>query len=526
MAFRFNPLSGAFDIVPGSTDEVAEGATNLYFTAARAKTATVADAITDGVTDVAPSQNAVYDALALKFDKAGGTVTGDTTFNTIVNLLATNSAGTVGVIQQAAAPWIYSRGTNNLFAGTGSGNLTFNTGNTLYTTGVGALTLVNLTIGSDNTATGYGAGYSITSSSRNACFGTLAGAALTSGSGYNNAFGYEALRSCQSGAYNLGIAANSLYNVVTGSRNIGLGLTSMSGGDHNDCIGIGQEAGAGVGAMLKVVAIGSYAYRYGTGNEQVMIGYNSGVTVTSGYRLTLLGSEADVSSAAINNATAIGYKAIVGASNCLVLGGTDGASTGVNVGINITVPTEKLHVVGNAILDNQGVLKLTELNSNGSSYIGLKAPASLSATTTFTLPSADGAINQRLRTDGSAALSFADEYDKISFGFDGGTLVMATGLKARLAGIGYSGTIVGWYLVGDLSGSVTVDIWKSNAAVPTVGNTITASAKPALSSAQYGASTTLTGWTTTFLHDDVFIANIDSATTITNLSLVLRVKKG
>ena len=37
----------------------------------------VADSITDGVTTVAPSQNAVFDALALKLDLVGGTLTGD-----------------------------------------------------------------------------------------------------------------------------------------------------------------------------------------------------------------------------------------------------------------------------------------------------------------------------------------------------------------------------------------------------------------------------------------------------------------
>jgi hypothetical protein len=53
------------DFASKSTTNLTEG-TNLYFTAARAKTAAVADAIVDGVTDVAPSQNAVFDALALK----------------------------------------------------------------------------------------------------------------------------------------------------------------------------------------------------------------------------------------------------------------------------------------------------------------------------------------------------------------------------------------------------------------------------------------------------------------------------
>lgn len=48
-----------------TTTDIAEG-TNLYFTDARAKAAAVVDAIVDGVTDVAPSQNAVFDALAGK----------------------------------------------------------------------------------------------------------------------------------------------------------------------------------------------------------------------------------------------------------------------------------------------------------------------------------------------------------------------------------------------------------------------------------------------------------------------------
>jgi hypothetical protein len=51
---------------PATTDALAEGVTNLYFTTARAKSAAVADAINNGTLDIAPSQNAVFDALALK----------------------------------------------------------------------------------------------------------------------------------------------------------------------------------------------------------------------------------------------------------------------------------------------------------------------------------------------------------------------------------------------------------------------------------------------------------------------------
>lgn len=70
---------GRFDtsFIAKDTDDLAEGVTNLYFTTARARTAAVADAINDGTTDIAPSQNAVFDALALKLD-ANVAITGAT----------------------------------------------------------------------------------------------------------------------------------------------------------------------------------------------------------------------------------------------------------------------------------------------------------------------------------------------------------------------------------------------------------------------------------------------------------------
>jgi hypothetical protein len=52
-----------------STTNLAEGS-NLYFTDARARTAVITQVITDGVTDRAPSEDAVFDALALKANTA------------------------------------------------------------------------------------------------------------------------------------------------------------------------------------------------------------------------------------------------------------------------------------------------------------------------------------------------------------------------------------------------------------------------------------------------------------------------
>ena len=56
------------------------------------------------------------------------------------------------------------------------------------------------------------------------------------------------------------------------------------------------------------------------------------------------------------------------------------------------------------------------------------------------------------------------------------------------------------------SGSIVIDVWKDTYAnfPPTVADTITASAKPTLSSATKSDDTTLTGWTTAVTAGDVF----------------------
>ena len=55
-----------------------------------------------------------------------------------------------------------------------------------------------------------------------------------------------------------------------------------------------------------------------------------------------------------------------------------------------------------------GSMKFKEGTSNGTDHVALKAPNSLGASVTFTLPSADGSASQFLQTNGSGELSFAD----------------------------------------------------------------------------------------------------------------------
>lgn len=55
---------------------------------------------------------------------------------------------------------------------------------------------------------------------------------------------------------------------------------------------------------------------------------------------------------------------------------------------------------------NTGEVRYRELAANGTNYIAFKAPDSIASNVTFTLPSADGAANTYLGTNGSGTLSF------------------------------------------------------------------------------------------------------------------------
>jgi hypothetical protein len=67
--------------------------------------------------------------------------------------------------------------------------------------------------------------------------------------------------------------------------------------------------------------------------------------------------------------------------------------------------TNTLEIDGTAT--TAGVLRLGEATNNGTNYVGIQAPATLAANTTYTLPSADGTSGQLLSTNGSGTLSWA-----------------------------------------------------------------------------------------------------------------------
>ena len=102
---------------------------------------------------------------------------------------------------------------------------------------------------------------------------------------------------------------------------------------------------------------------------------------------------------------------------------------------------------------------------------------------------------------------------------DGGGSAISTGAKKIYFSAEHAGTITGWRILADQSGSITLDLWKDTFAnrPPTDADTITASAQPLISGATGAQSTTLTGWTTSITTGDIIEVNVDSCSTITKI---------
>ena len=112
-----------------------------------------------------------------------------------------------------------------------------------------------------------------------------------------------------------------------------------------------------------------------------------------------------------------------------------------------------------------------------------------------------------------------------SFGIviDGGGSSIVTGIKTDVV-IPYNMTITRWTMVGDVTGSIVVDIWKTNYASypPTVSNTITSASLPTISSSIKAQSSTLTGWTTAVTAGDIARFYVSSSSAITKLTLSIQ----
>lgn len=126
----------------------------------------------------------------------------------------------------------------------------------------------------------------------------------------------------------------------------------------------------------------------------------------------------------------------------------------------------------------------------------------------------------------SQRLSANQKFVPLEFSIGDGVNELTTGLQFYVQ-IDFACTIIAAKLLAKESGSVVIDIWKQAFAdfPPEDANSITASAPPTLSGAQSVEDTTLTGWTKAIADGDCLGFNVDSVTTITQVTLILKVSK-
>jgi len=239
-------------------------------------------------------------ALALKVDKAGGTITGalsvgaespaapqgpelgsgsglTQTVTTIVGQTYQVGGAGVTAITADGAPLVVSGGwssfvataTSHTLVGTGGAALSVKqiTGTvpSLFTVG-GALEARRR---SSNNAFGYTAQYALTTGSSNNAFGYAAQRALTTGS-YNNAFGHAAQYELTTGSSNNAFGYAAQYALTTGSYNSAFGYTAqyaLTTGSSNNAFGYAAQRALTTGSYNS--ALGHAAQYHASQNPAV-----------------------------------------------------------------------------------------------------------------------------------------------------------------------------------------------------------------------------------------------------------------
>ena len=83
-------------------------------------------------------------------------------------------------------------------------------------------------------------------------------------------------------------------------------------------------------------------------------------------------------------------------------------------------------------------------------------------------------------------------------------------------------TIRGWYINGDVSGSLVLDIWKKQAGIPTNTDSICGTEKPTLTAQQQNSDTKLDTWTTNIEIGDTLGFEVESVVDITRAVLTIK----
>lgn len=201
-----------------------------------------------------------------------------------------------------------------------------------------------------------------------------------------------------SGSRNTAVGPGALASNTLGSSNVAFGENAL-----RDATAVGNT-GVGLGAGQNIT----------NGHNNTAVGFLAGSRVVTGSGTTILGQAADVETGGLTNATAIGFRAMVGQSNALVLGAIDGVNGGADtrVGIGTTTPDAPLEVEREVDASTTGRLPHIALTSFGAQPIiagrtanGTRAtPTATQLNDELLTIKADGYIGNQFTGDGRAKI--------------------------------------------------------------------------------------------------------------------------
>jgi hypothetical protein len=323
-------------------------------------------------------------------DKVGiGTNTPSESLDVIGNINIPISTSSVGVIKMAGTRFISAPGTDNLFVGKSSGNIS-STG--FSNVALGNNTLQNITTGGNNVGIGYQVMQILTSGSQNIAIGTNALSSINSGNN-NTALGFQAGNLITNGTNNLFLGYNTNVNAaaltnasaigalarVDASNSMVLGsINGINGATANTKVGIGTTAPV---SALDVVNVGNInaisASSSGTVETFSAKNTNASSTAYAGVfdgGLTTKGKS--------NTFNDYAFRAFnLGGISLLSIRDDAIAEFGTNVGINILNPANRLHV--NSSYTNAAVYAENIVTGSFSGAHGIFGKVSSSNTNTL-----------------------------------------------------------------------------------------------------------------------------------------------
>lgn len=190
---------------------------------------------------------------------------------------------------------------------------------------------------------------------------------------------------------------------------------------------------------------------------------------------------------------------------------------------NVNAGTQIVHLPATANENHPFVIMNT--GNSTTTYVTVK---DINNNTILELGAGDYAIFLSMFSTWKYLKTGFDPYFNIQVVIGDGISPITTGIKGDLE-VPYNCEVVGWtmYEGTGTTGSIVVDVWKDvwGNFPPTVGDTITGTEKPNIASAVKGYDVALTTWTTSLNKGQILRFNVDSASSVKQVTLCLKCRR-